>query len=34
VLLNKGQRYLKDSGKSALSHACNSADDNQGTDAQ
>jgi hypothetical protein len=34
VLLNKGQRYFKDSGKSALSHTCDSVDDNQEADAQ
>jgi hemoglobin len=34
VLLNKGQRYFKDYGKSTLSHICDSVDGNQGTDAQ
>ena len=34
VLLNKGQRYFIDAGKSAPSDTCNSASDNQGTDAQ
>ncbi len=34
VLLNNGQRYFVDAGTSALSHARNWADDNQGTVAQ
>jgi hemoglobin len=34
VLLNKGQRYFEESGKSALGRACDLAGDNQGTDAQ
>ena len=33
VLLNKGQRYFEESGKSALGRACDLAGDNQGTDA-
>ena len=34
VLLNKGQRYFMDAGKSALSHTCDLAEENQRTDAQ
>ena len=33
ALLNKGQRYFMDPGKSALSQTCDLADENQGTDA-
>jgi hemoglobin len=34
VLLSKGQQYFIDAGKSAPSDTCDSADDNQGMDAQ